>query len=78
MMLTPRRTEVLHVIRDGITAGSPPTYQELADALGVTRTTAFSHVDALERDGYVKRVERARHARSGRTIELTRKGKHTH
>ncbi len=74
-MLTDRRAEVLHVIRDGLAAGAPPTYQEIADALEVSRTTAFSHVDALERDGYVRRVERAQFARSGRTIALTPKGK---
>lgn len=39
--------------------GFPPTLEEIADRLGVTRVTVWEHVHAMEADGFV-RIERYR------------------
>ena len=68
MTLTPSQEMVLEAIRRYRRAheGISPTHQEIADELGVSKTTVFGHVEQLRRKGYVRKTE---HYRS-RAIEL--------
>ena len=49
--------QVLSFVREMISRGSrPPTYQEIATALGVaSRSTIKRHIDELVKDGRIKR-----------------------
>jgi repressor LexA len=40
--------------------GMPPTVYEIADAFGVSTPTAFSHLQALQKKGYIERSSKAR------------------
>lgn len=62
MNLTPRQLRVVRLIRQSrITRGYSPTMQEIAEALGVSKVTAFEHVEALIRKGVlVREPNRAR------------------
>jgi len=54
--LTPKQIRVLTFIRNFINArGYSPTMQEIADTLGVSKVTAFDHVEELIAKGYLKR-----------------------
>lgn len=58
---TPREQDVLHALaeyrhRHGYSA----TFANLAQSLGVSRTTAFYHVLQLEKKGHVRRDRRSR------------------
>ncbi len=65
--LTPRRLEILKLIRDRRRAnGYSPTLQEIADVLGISKITVFEHVEALERKGLL-----ARHPNRARSLEVT-------
>ena len=56
--LTPRQLQVLTCIRDYQRKhGYSPTMQELGDALGTTKVTAFEHVEALVRKGLLHRSQ---------------------
>jgi repressor LexA len=54
--LTDRQREALNIIITLVEQrGYPPTIAEISDYLGTTSTsTAYSHVRALERKGYIK------------------------
>jgi repressor LexA len=53
--VTPRQLEVLDYVRDMITrAGFAPTYQEIADQLGIVKSKAHEHVQALVRAGKLR------------------------
>lgn len=67
--LTTRQQQVYTFIRDCIEAdGCPPTLREISAHIGTAGTvTAISHVDALEKKGYLRRREG-----SSRGIALTR------
>ncbi len=65
--LTPRRLQILTVIRDFQRKhGYSPTMQELADTFGVSKVTIFEHVDALVRQGLLRRSPH-----KVRSLELT-------
>lgn len=54
---TPRQREVLAYIAGFIgEAGYSPGYQQIADGTGMAKSQAFAAVDALEIDGFLKRV----------------------
>jgi len=56
MNLTPRQLEIVRFIRDYIAERDyAPTYQEIADHLGVSRPTVFEHIEALQSKGALTR-----------------------
>jgi len=56
MNLTPRQLEIVRFIRDYVAEHEiPPTMQEIADHLGVSRPTVFEHIEALEARGAIRR-----------------------
>jgi len=60
MNLTPRQLEIVRFIRDYVAEHDyAPTYQEIADHLGVSRPTVFEHIEALQAKGALRR-ERTR------------------
>lgn len=67
--LTPRQQQVYLFIKEYLEAnGSPPTLREISSHIGTSGTvTAISHVNALEKKGYLRRREG-----SSRGITLTR------
>lgn len=50
--LTPKRTKVLDAFKNW-QQPYPPTCAEIAEILGVSRVTAFSHIKRLVADGYL-------------------------
>jgi len=50
--LTPRQRDVLEAIR-ALGGVAPPSSQEIADGLGISRQAAKKHLDELERMGLV-------------------------
>jgi len=62
MNLTPKQLKILTLVRESrITRGYSPTMQELAEAVGVSKVTAFEHVEALIKKGaLVRRKHKAR------------------
>jgi len=54
--LTPKRLKVLNAFKDW-KEPYPPTVDEIADILGVSRVTAFSHIRRLVKDGYLIETE---------------------
>jgi repressor LexA len=63
--LTKKQARILGHLRDQIRGGRIPTYEELGESLGITPSTAFTHLKALERKGKI-RINRGR----ARGIEL--------
>lgn len=57
--LSPRQRDVLDFIQASLSgAGTPPTYREIGDALGITSTNGVAdHVKALIRKGYLRRAK---------------------
>ena len=56
MNLTPKQLKILQLIRDWrVRRGYSPTMQELADEIGVSKVTAFEHVEALIKKGALVR-----------------------
>lgn len=56
MNLTPRQLTILQFIRQSrLTRGVSPTIQEIADEVGVSKVTAFEHVEALIKKGALQR-----------------------
>ncbi len=56
MNLTPRQLRIVQLIRDQrIALGYSPTFQELADGLGISKVTVFEHVEALIKKGVLDR-----------------------
>ncbi len=56
MNLTPKQLKILKLIRDKrIVSGYSPSMQELADDLGISKVTVFEHVEALIKQGALKR-----------------------
>ena len=56
MNLTPRQLKIVRFIRDYVAEHEiPPTMQEIADHLGVSRPTVFEHIEALEARGAIRR-----------------------
>lgn len=56
MNLTPKQLTILQLIRDSrIHHGYSPTMQEIADALGISKVTAFEHVETLIKRGVLDR-----------------------
>lgn len=54
--LAPRQRDVYDFItRYHDQSGYPPTYQEIADEIGVSKTAVTVHLRALERKGYIRR-----------------------
>ena len=68
--MTPKQHEVLFCIIEQ-TDDLPPTLQEIAAAMMITRPTVFGHVKILREDGYIEKGEKHR----ARTLRLTEKGK---
>jgi repressor LexA len=61
--LTDRQREVLEIIRASITDRSyPPTVREIAEKIGVQITAVVGHLDALERKGWIRRIDGAARA----------------
>jgi repressor LexA len=57
--LTDKQRRVFDIIRRAVRRrGSPPTYREIAHALGVDVRAAYQHVIALERKGFLERTSR--------------------
>lgn len=55
--MTPRQQEVLGAMRRYIREhGIAPTIQDIAEAMGLTKTSVHEHLVTLERDGHLKRV----------------------
>lgn len=56
MNLTPKQLTILQLIRDSrIQRGYSPTMQEIADELGISKVTAFEHVETLIKRGVLDR-----------------------
>jgi repressor LexA len=54
--VTPKQLEVLRFVEDYARGnGCPPTLQEVADHLRITKVTVLSHLRALEREKHIKR-----------------------
>ena len=54
--MTPRQLEVLRFVEDyAFRNGCPPTLQEIADRLKVTKVTVLSHLRNLEKSRHLKR-----------------------
>ena len=69
LKLTPRQHRILLMIRDAqLTRGYSPTFQEMADELGVSKVTVFEHVEALIKKGALRRDPN-----KARSLELTDK-----
>ena len=57
--LTDRQKEVLEVIRKYIAEHEySPTYQELADILGMYLKAVYDHIRALERKGWITKIDK--------------------
>lgn len=56
--LTPKQSKLYTIIVLGHENGKTPTLRQLGDELGVTRVTAYEHVAALIKKGYVRRSHR--------------------
>ena len=68
MNLTPKQLRIVQLIRESrLTNGYSPTMQELAEATGVSKVTAFEHVQVLIRKGVLERE--AHKARSLSIVE---------
>lgn len=53
---TPRQTEILTYVRDyQYKHGYSPTYDEIADELGISKVTVFEHLSTLEEKGLLRR-----------------------
>ena len=63
--LTKKQERILALLKDLIRRGSPPTYQDLSERLGIVPSTVFTHLKALERKGRI-RINRGK----ARGIEL--------
>lgn len=64
--LTPRQTDVACAIRNyRHLHGYAPTYQELAEQLGICKVGIFEHIGALEKKGVIRR-----NPRKARSLEL--------
>jgi len=70
--ITPKQLRILTFIRDYChTQGYSPTMQELGDEFGVSKVTAFEHVSALQKKGYLRRTKhKARSLRLKSTLEF--------
>lgn len=65
--MKPRYVDALDfIIRYRHKSGLAPTLQEIADGLGITRSSVFDHVVRLEQRGMIKRGPK----HSSRSIEL--------
>lgn len=54
--MTPRRAQVLELVRSHVGEhGNSPSLGEIAAKLGVHKTTVLRHLQALEREGLVRR-----------------------
>lgn len=62
MNFTPKQLRILRLIRDSRNSrGYAPTMQEIADQIGVSKVTAFEHVETLIGKGaLVREANRAR------------------
>jgi DNA-binding MarR family transcriptional regulator len=68
--LTPAQSRVLDAIhRADMIHGRPPTMQELADTLGITRTTVHGHIVTLRNKGHIPRND-GHKARATRAIDV--------
>jgi len=66
MKLTPKQLEIVKFIRQYVEEHEiPPTMQEIADHLGVSRPTVFEHIEALQARGALTRQRTL-----SRTLEL--------
>lgn len=70
--LPPRQADVLRFIQKTVEQrGYPPSYREIADALGVTSTNGVAdHVKALVKKGYLKKPDDG----TARSLQLTALG----
>lgn len=74
LKLTPKQQRILMLIRDSqLTRGYSPTFQELADEIGVSKVTVFEHVEALIRKGAL-----IRDTHKARSLELAPDAKMFH
>lgn len=56
MNLTPKQLTIMRMVRDSrIQRGYSPTMQEIAEELGVSKVTAFEHVETLIKKGALQR-----------------------
>jgi len=70
--LTPRQLQVLQLIREHqATTGLSPTLEELGQALGVNRVTAYGHVHALLQKGLLENLDPG----ASRGLDLTAEGR---
>jgi len=69
--LTPRQIQLLRTIAGSVTRdGCSPTIGELAGQLGVSRPTAFEHIEQLRRKGFVSHLPKV-----ARSLMLTSKAR---
>lgn len=60
MTLTPRQLQLVDFVRDYTAENRvSPTYQQIADKLGVSKVTVVCHVEELERKRVIKRRKHA-------------------
>ena len=56
MNLTPKQLTIVKLIRDSrLQRGYSPTMQEIADEIGISKVTAFEHVETLVKHGALQR-----------------------
>jgi repressor LexA len=56
MNLTPKQLRIVQLVRDSrIRHGYSPTMQEIADTIGISKVTAFEHVETLVKRGALHR-----------------------
>lgn len=72
--LSPRQSDVLEFVAESLeTRHVPPTYREMADALGISSTNGVAdHVKALVRKGYLSKVDEGGVARGLQLTDLAR------
>ena len=75
--LTPKQEQILEYLKEVILAkGYPPTVREIGEKVSLKSTSSvFSHLEALERKGYIKRDPSKPRAidldfRNGMAVEL--------
>jgi len=64
--LTDKQQRVFDHVESCIASGLPPTYQEIADELGVLRNAAYCHMLAIEKKGWLEIT-----ANKSRAIKIT-------
>jgi repressor LexA len=74
--LTVKQKDFIHFIeRFCVTEGMSPTVYELADHFGIKTSTAFAHLKALQKKGFITRSSKARSIALSRKVAILERRK---